>query len=326
MVFRVSYDLTPEQAEEYHKQMDEIINGWEETGEIITNVKNVDGEKAVQVSEKNEEIEAEKQTSAEEIYDKMKYEADEQAKSLGFDNSMAEVVSDEFENSYGFVRGLEEFSGNEGEDLARFLIAISYFELNFDEGTLGNAVGEKGWEAIKSLIFDDGEFQSKMDEMKELYEAGGNRLFESSYNEGQYKVGEDIPSGEYVLFADYSVAYFAITEDSNAENIISNGNFEYNSIICVNDGEYLELSMCKAVPIEEVDDLPIDNANMFKVGTHLPAGEYKLVSDSDIGYYAIYNDSRHQDIVSNNNFQSQSYVIVEDGQYLLLSMCHIETK
>lgn len=63
---------------------------------------------------------------------------------------------------------------------------------------------------------------------------------------------------------------------------------------------------------------------MFSTTFVVLAGENTFTADSDMGYYAIYNDSRHQDIVANNNFQGQSYVTVSDGQYLLLSRCHIE--
>lgn len=118
--------------------------------------------------------------------------------------------------------------------------------------------------------------------------------------------------------------YFAVTSDSNGNDIIANENFDYNSIIFVNDGEYFELSRCTAVPIEQVNSLPIESANMLKIGVHIQAGEYKLISDSYSSYYCIYNDNRHDDIEANQNFSGQSYVTVKDGQYLLLNRCHIE--
>ena len=148
--------------------------------------------------------------------------------------------------------------------------------------------------------------------------------FKNTFPSGQYKIGVDMTSGEYVIFAEENLGYFAVTSDANGNDIIVNDNFEYNSIMTVVDGEYLELSRAYAVPIENVTSLPIDQADMFKVGTFLPAGEYKVISDDELGYYCIYGDNRQSDIVANDNFNGQSYITVSDGQYLVLSRCHIE--
>ena len=46
------------------------------------------------------------------------------------------------------------------------------------------------------------------------------------YKEGMYKVGSDIPAGEYVLFADKSEnGYYERDEDSGGDSIIDNDNF-----------------------------------------------------------------------------------------------------
>lgn len=141
------------------------------------------------------------------------------------------------------------------------------------------------------------------------------------YTSGNYKVGTDIPAGEYVVFAENGMGYFCVSPDSNQDDITFNDNFEYNSIITVNDGEYLELSSCYAVPFKEEPELNLSGAGMFKVGTHIPAGEYKIESMDSMGYYCIYPDSRQDDIISNDNFEGQKYVTVADGQYLVLSRC-----
>ncbi len=155
-------------------------------------------------------------------------------------------------------------------------------------------------------------------------EADSDAEASSQYAGGVYKVGVDIPAGEYVLFADDSGAgYFSVSADSNQSDILFNDNFEYNSIITVNDGEYLDMSRCYAVPISENPDVDISGAGMFLVGMHIPAGEYKLDSGGDNGYYCIYSSSRQDDIVVNGIFEGQNYVSVSDGQYLVLSRCSI---
>lgn len=146
------------------------------------------------------------------------------------------------------------------------------------------------------------------------------------YENGTYKVGSTIPAGEYVLFAnsDYG-GYFCLSSDLAGDDIIENDNFSYNSIIRINTGEYLELSRCYAVKIDEAGSIPknVEGA-MYKVGTHLPAGKYVLEAVGDYGgYYCIYSDNRQDDIYENENFDDTISVRVRDGQYLQLSRCRI---
>lgn len=143
----------------------------------------------------------------------------------------------------------------------------------------------------------------------------------TKYTSNMNKVGTDIPAGEYILFAENEQGYFCVSPDSNQNDITFNDNFAYNSIITINDGEYLELSRCYAIPIDEDPELDLSGPGMFKVGLHIPAGEYKLESTNDGGYYCIYPDSRQEDIISNDLFDGQNYVTVSDGQYLVLNNC-----
>ena len=146
---------------------------------------------------------------------------------------------------------------------------------------------------------------------------------ENSIMSGQYKVGTDIKSGEYMLFCD-GYGYFCVSSDSNANDIIQNGNFSYNSIIKIEDGQFFEIKRCYAVPLSDVDveDLDFSGEGMFKVGEHIPAGEYKLNCTSDLmGYYCVYSDASQQNIIANNNFEGSSYVTVANGEYLQLARC-----
>lgn len=143
----------------------------------------------------------------------------------------------------------------------------------------------------------------------------------TKYEYGMNKVGTDIPAGEYIIYAKNGRGYFCVSSDSNQEDIIFNENFDYNSIISINDGEYLKMSHCYAIPISENPDVLTEGTGMFKVGLHIPAGEYKLEATDDRGYYCIYPDSRQDDIIANDIFEGQTYVTVADGQYLVLSGC-----
>lgn len=145
-----------------------------------------------------------------------------------------------------------------------------------------------------------------------------------TYENSTYKIGTTMPAGEYVLFASSGGGYFCLSGDSSGSDIICNDNFNYNSIITVKDGEYLKLNRCYAEPINSAETVSISGDGMFKVGEHLSAGEYKLqAADTVGGYYCVYNDGRHDDIETNDNFDNVTYVTVHAGQYLLLSHCKI---
>lgn len=146
-----------------------------------------------------------------------------------------------------------------------------------------------------------------------------------SYSSNQYKVGVDIPAGEYVLIGD---GYFSVTSDANGSDIIFNNMFENNFIVTLNDGEYFTLDDATAYPFEQYcasHTIDTTKSNcMLKIGVNLPAGEYKLNSVNDNAYYCIYSSSRCDDIISNNIFDSSSYITVSDGQYLLINDCTIQ--
>ncbi len=151
------------------------------------------------------------------------------------------------------------------------------------------------------------------------------------YKASTYKVGTDIPAGEYVLFSDNSFgAYFEITKDSSGslDSIIANNNFFTNSIVTISEGQYFTMTGCYAV--KSGDALIVDTTGdgMFKVGIHIPAGEYKLEVSEDafgFGYYEVSSTSEHNlnSIVANDNFEGATYITVSAGQYLTLSGCKI---
>lgn len=167
---------------------------------------------------------------------------------------------------------------------------------------------------------------------KEAYEyRQANPLSESAYDTvytaRMYKVGKDIPVGEYKLFAEDS-GYFSISTDSNGDDILFNDNFKTFTYVTLEDGDYFTLKRSFAVPVAEVPPYKVDEIyepGLYKVGFDIPAGEY-YVETEESGYYALLYSSRDgsDNIITNDNFENGTYVTIEDGQYLDLSRSIID--
>lgn len=148
---------------------------------------------------------------------------------------------------------------------------------------------------------------------------------ENPYMPGMYKVGVDLPAGEYCFVASGGIGYGCVSADSNQDDILENEMFEHTWFVTVSDGQYLEASRCAFVVAKDVVlNIEPDGSfeeGMYRVGIDIPAGEYKLTS-TDGGYYCIYKNSVPPfDIVSNDLFDGSSYVTVKEGQYLKTSDC-----
>lgn len=150
---------------------------------------------------------------------------------------------------------------------------------------------------------------------------------------GMYKVGTDIPEGEYLLVADSFVpAYFQVTKDSSGslESIISNDNFEGSRYVTVLAGQYFEVKNAKFTP---ADKAPVQEAKngvyepgMYKVGRDIQAGEYKLKAEAGtMAYFEVSKDSTNSlnSIVANDNFEGEKYVTIAAGQYIKINGCQL---
>lgn len=159
---------------------------------------------------------------------------------------------------------------------------------------------------------------------------------DSGYASGMYKVGTDIPAGEYVLVQnDSTLAYFQVSSSSDGkfESIVANDNFDGRSIVTVSDGQYLNVTRAN---IYSIDKAPAINKSagyltdgMYRVGVDIPAGEYKIVPTDNIsGYYELTEDSSHlfSSIIGNGLISNEQYLTIEDGQYLKLTRAKIILK
>ena len=154
----------------------------------------------------------------------------------------------------------------------------------------------------------------------------------SGYKSGTYKVGTDMPAGEYVLTSSKGSGYVSVSSDSSGEldSLIDNDNFGVQDYLIVNDGEYVTLgSGVTATPIDEAEVYSGTLSDgVFKVGRDLPAGEYQVSASGGSGYWArnYSGVGSSNDIIANNNFENSTYVTVEDGEYLQLGNHTILTR
>ena len=152
-----------------------------------------------------------------------------------------------------------------------------------------------------------------------------------TYKASTYKIGTDMPAGEYVIFNDGFAAYMEIAKDASGsfESIIANDNISTHTIVTVKDGQYLKITGGYAMAIEDVPTLDTTTEGMFKVGVHLKEGEYKVEVDENsaigYGYIEVSKNNNHifESIVSNDNFEGTKYISVKKGQYLKLNGAHI---
>ena len=145
--------------------------------------------------------------------------------------------------------------------------------------------------------------------------------------DGQYKVGEDLPAGEYYVKCNSYNLYIEVASDSSGDldSIIYNLNTGGGVYITVEDGEYLEISGGDLYELDKAPDRGAEDGyykeGMYKVGEDIPAGEYNVESTQDLAYIEVSSDSRHQieGIITNDNFENNKFITLEDGQYITLS-------
>lgn len=167
-------------------------------------------------------------------------------------------------------------------------------------------------------------------------DSGSNVSVSKTYKAGTYKVGSEIPAGEYLLTTnDTNFCYIEVSKDSSGtfESIITNANYYSRHYITVEDGQYFKFKgtatlASEAAPYQAKDGLY--PSGMYLVGKDIPAGEYKInVSANSIlgwGYYAVCKDSigKLSSIITNDNIENSTYQTVSEGQYLILNQCYIQ--
>lgn len=152
------------------------------------------------------------------------------------------------------------------------------------------------------------------------------------YTPGVYKIGRDIPKGEYAIFKTSKTNYggfsFKHSVDPYVQNFSNDFNFvdvpSYHTI--TKDG-YIVITSCELVPAKDTGNMPpavngVYSAGMYKVGTDIEPGTYKVMPDgSGKTYYAVYTDSTNNDSAEKIKLtliSREKNVAVAQGEYLYI--------
>ncbi len=150
------------------------------------------------------------------------------------------------------------------------------------------------------------------------------------YEEGTYKVGHDIPAGEYYVKTDSSYGGTITCKDKRSGNhhdkFCSFRNFRF---VTVKDGEYLEIqdasfTDAKNAPVLKADETGRYIPGEYRCGIDIPAGLYYVETESDYADVDVYTKSSlsYEDAVTNRSIHNFRYVEIKEGEYLVLENCN----
>lgn len=208
----------------------------------------------------------------------------------------------------------------------------AYWEVDKDSsGTFSSIIANGNVSSYCYITLDDnqyfnlrnGQFAS-VEDMEPLEPDG------DIYPEGMYKVGRDIPAGEYIV-APYSTGettYVEVAKDSRGtmNSIFANESFYERGYVTINDGQYITVSRGALKAADSCNPsstyFPDGNftSGMYKVGFDLPAGKYTITADDSSCYIEIDKNSLNTfgSIIKNEIIDyGETYTItVKNGQYV----------
>lgn len=133
--------------------------------------------------------------------------------------------------------------------------------------------------------------------------------YSEKYTDGTYKVGKDIPKGEYMLLAaknkfararQYNVIDNNLTDDE-IEDASVFAEYSYYIELDTNDW-YVDVENGALVPIDDVEPLDITRNGDFRVGKDIMAGYYKFKLDENSEAAIYYTKKQVSNYKTEGNF------------------------
>jgi hypothetical protein len=208
---------------------------------------------AVNEEEEQGEVEETEETVSSEAVEEETDHADE-AEEMDEANEETKENEEEAEDNAVITAGTYKV----GEDISDgeyvvFANGMAYIE------SASDSTGE-----LDSIIFNDnlmnnshayvtlaeGEyFKLQSAEMYPVEDAPSVEPDDGVYADGMYKVGEDIPAGEYQIILDSAIdmGYYEVASDSSHQlgSIVTNENVQTDTYLTISDGQYLKLQDVK---------------------------------------------------------------------------------
>jgi fibronectin type 3 domain-containing protein len=154
----------------------------------------------------------------------------------------------------------------------------------------------------------------------------------SVYGTGMYKVGTDIPAGEYLLVAtDVNNAfYFSSSQASDNEYYWNGAGIPAPTLYAtLTTGEYASFEYLKAYPIASAPKVGVNADGTFvpgqyKVGRDIPAGTYVIDLQGTTNYGDLYVEmnsyNQPESVVGWDSYRGRIYVTLALGQYFTFDM------
>ena len=154
------------------------------------------------------------------------------------------------------------------------------------------------------------------------------------YQPGIYKIGRDIPAGEYILRQTSTYSRFDLVSNSNIRGEYDDlrGRVKNFSYITLKEGSYIKLDRCTLEPKTSSPVVkPSDNIypnGMYLVGKDLPAGEYIARPITDNASVSFYSSSAYPSPAPVKTVKlkknKESLIVLEAGQYVVTDNATLE--
>ncbi|HBG8372431.1 TPA: cell wall-binding protein Cwp28 [Clostridioides difficile] len=130
----------------------------------------------------------------------------------------------------------------------------SYYEVTSDStGNADSILSNDIFSGIRYITLKNGQYIKIEDSTMTLAKyAKAQKAKNGKFGNGMYKIGLEIPAGEYIIMSNSSDAYYEVRNDSlgNAEGIVTNDTFSGRRYITVEEGQYLILNDCYLIENE----------------------------------------------------------------------------
>ena len=153
------------------------------------------------------------------------------------------------------------------------------------------------------------------------------------YDSGTYKVGHDIPAGDYVLIENEDAVFASVIvrEDANEDSgVVSSHIINGQAVIRLFEGTWMTLSEARAYPLAQAPVVENGTAGEggYLVGATLPAGTYAICPNdwAPLSSYSVYDGilGTGAQLIKFEVLHDRSAIALSDGDYIELSGCGLE--